>query len=139
VRQPAIRFKPDRRSLCGRSSLFLKRLEKLLSRGIRVPFTLREPPKPESPAIELERLNKRYANFQITTGGRGSQLAGAAVGTAGAIDKTLTVRHLNGVSERQLLDSVADLRAALKDVFLLTLPDTPDLDAGLSRVLRQSG
>jgi hypothetical protein len=41
-------------------------------------------------------------------------------------------------SERQLLDSVADLRAALKDVFLLTPPDTPDLDSGLSRALRQS-
>ena len=54
-------------------------------------------------------------------------------------NKTLTIRYLNGVSERQLLDSVADLRAALKDIFLLTLPDTPDLDAGLSLVLRQSG
>ena len=54
-------------------------------------------------------------------------------------NKTLTVRYLNGVSERQLLDSVADLRAALKDIFLLTLPDTPDFDVGLSRVLRQSG
>ncbi|WP_316231113.1 hypothetical protein [Bradyrhizobium sp. SZCCHNR1051] len=54
-------------------SSFMKRLEKLLSRGVRVRFTLREPPKPESPVIELERLNKRYANLQITTGGRGSQ------------------------------------------------------------------
>lgn len=53
--------------------LFLKRLEELLSRGVRVILTLREPPKPESPAIELERLNKQYANLQITTGGRGSQ------------------------------------------------------------------
>jgi hypothetical protein len=50
---------------------FLKRLEDLLTRGRQVIFTLRDPPKPEAPAIELERLNKRYPNLQITTGGRG--------------------------------------------------------------------
>jgi len=50
---------------------FLKRLEELLTRGVQVIFTLRDPPKPEAPAIELERLNKRYPNLQITTGGRG--------------------------------------------------------------------
>jgi hypothetical protein len=50
---------------------FLKRLEELLNRGVRVVFTLRDPPKPEAPAIELERLNKRYANLHIMTGGRG--------------------------------------------------------------------
>lgn len=54
-------------------ALFLKKLEDLLGRGIRVVFSLRDPPKAESPAIELERLNKRYSNLQITTGGRGSQ------------------------------------------------------------------
>lgn len=54
-------------------ALFLKRLEEILNRGVRVVFSLREPPKPESPAIELERLNKRYSNFEISTGGRGSQ------------------------------------------------------------------
>jgi hypothetical protein len=50
---------------------FLRRLEDLLTRGVQVIFTLRDAPKPEAPAIELERLNKRYPNLQITTGGRG--------------------------------------------------------------------
>jgi hypothetical protein len=54
-----------------RRSLFLRKLEEVRSRGVRVVFMLRELPKPESPAIELERLNKRYANLQIKIGGRG--------------------------------------------------------------------
>jgi N-hydroxyarylamine O-acetyltransferase len=49
-----------------------------------------------------------------------------------------TVHHLDGASERRTLSSVAELRATLEDVFRLTLPDTPALDAAFERILAQS-
>lgn len=53
-------------------------------------------------------------------------------------NKSLTVHHLNGTSERRVLDSAADLRAILEGVFHLTLPNRQDLDAVLNRVVNET-
>ena len=42
---------------------------------------------------------------------------------------------LDGRSERRTLGSTAELRELLEEVFLLTLPDAPELEAGLGRVV----
>jgi N-hydroxyarylamine O-acetyltransferase len=47
----------------------------------------------------------------------------------------LSVHHLNGPSERRLLGSVADLRAALAREFSIDVPDDPALDAAFERAL----
>ena len=47
----------------------------------------------------------------------------------------LAVHHLNGRTERRVLTSAADVRAALEDAFRLTLPAGPELDAALERVV----
>jgi len=45
----------------------------------------------------------------------------------------LTVHHLNGPSERQVLKSVGEVKEALATHFDLTVPDTPALDVALAR------
>ena len=47
----------------------------------------------------------------------------------------LAVHHLDGQTERRVLASAAGLRTALEDTFRLTLPDSPELDAALERLL----
>ena len=47
----------------------------------------------------------------------------------------LTVHHLNGNSDRRVLANAAELRQTLQDTFGLTLPDAPELDAVLTRLL----
>jgi N-hydroxyarylamine O-acetyltransferase len=47
----------------------------------------------------------------------------------------LTVHHLRGPTERRVLASVSELREALEGVFLLRLPDAPELDPALARLL----
>lgn len=47
----------------------------------------------------------------------------------------LSVHHLGGASERRVLRSVTELRGALEESFLLKLPDAPELDAALGRVV----
>ena len=49
----------------------------------------------------------------------------------------LSIHHRGGASERRELSSVTELRAALQDLFGLALPDTPDLDRALGRILGQ--
>jgi N-hydroxyarylamine O-acetyltransferase len=49
------------------------------------------------------------------------------------VNNQLTVHHLNGRSERQILNSVSEVKEALVARFGLTLPATPDLDAALAR------
>jgi arylamine N-acetyltransferase len=44
------------------------------------------------------------------------------------------VHHLGGNSERRVLANAAELRQTLQETFGLTLPDVPDLDAGLARL-----
>jgi N-hydroxyarylamine O-acetyltransferase len=46
----------------------------------------------------------------------------------------LTVHYLDGNSEQRSIRSGAELRAILKSVFDLTLPETPELDATLARL-----
>jgi N-hydroxyarylamine O-acetyltransferase len=46
----------------------------------------------------------------------------------------LAVHHLDGATERRDLTSAAELRATLKDVFLLDLPDQADVQVALEKV-----
>jgi N-hydroxyarylamine O-acetyltransferase len=47
----------------------------------------------------------------------------------------LAVHHLDGRTERRALRSVAELRRVLSGVFRVTLPDFPQLDEALARVI----
>lgn len=49
----------------------------------------------------------------------------------------LKVHHLNGRTERRVIESVAELREALAGAFRLTLRETPELDAVLARVIQR--
>ena len=49
----------------------------------------------------------------------------------------LAVHHRNGRTEQQVLSSVAEMRRTLEGAFHLRLPDTPDLDAALTRLVAQ--
>jgi N-hydroxyarylamine O-acetyltransferase len=46
----------------------------------------------------------------------------------------LTVHRLSGASERRVLETESELRAALTGLFGLTLPDDPGLSAALNRI-----
>ena len=50
-------------------------------------------------------------------------------------DNQLAVHHLGGPTERRVLGSVSELRETLESVFLLNLPDAPELDTALARLL----
>jgi arylamine N-acetyltransferase len=50
-------------------------------------------------------------------------------------DNQLAVHHLGGPTERRVLETVSELRETLESVFLLRLPDTPELDTALARLL----
>ncbi len=50
----------------------------------------------------------------------------------------LAIHHLNGETERCVLTTVANIRATLQDTFRITLPETPDLDSALQRLIVQS-
>jgi N-hydroxyarylamine O-acetyltransferase len=50
----------------------------------------------------------------------------------------LAIHYLNGDTERRTLATIADFRAALQDIFRITLPETPDLDPALQRLIEQS-
>jgi len=50
----------------------------------------------------------------------------------------LAVHHLNGNTERRILATAAELRAALEGPFGLTLPDVPELDAALVRLTNRT-
>jgi len=47
------------------------------------------------------------------------------------------IHHLGGKTERQFLSTVAEVREALQDAFRLTLPDAPELDVALDRLILQ--
>jgi N-hydroxyarylamine O-acetyltransferase len=49
------------------------------------------------------------------------------------VNNQLTVHHLNGPSERQLLNNVNEVKESLVTQFGLALPATPELDAALAR------
>jgi N-hydroxyarylamine O-acetyltransferase len=50
----------------------------------------------------------------------------------------LAIHHRNGATERRGLTTVADFRATLQDTFRITLPETPDLDPALQRLIELS-
>jgi N-hydroxyarylamine O-acetyltransferase len=50
----------------------------------------------------------------------------------------LSVHHLNGRSERRILTSAGEIRETLENSFRLRLPDAPDLDAALTRLIAQA-
>lgn len=50
----------------------------------------------------------------------------------------LTVHHLDGRTERRVLITATELRAALEDVFRLTLPAITNLDSALQQVVQQT-
>jgi N-hydroxyarylamine O-acetyltransferase len=50
----------------------------------------------------------------------------------------LAVHHANGETERRLLTSAAALRAVLEGEFRLALPDGPELDAALERLIARA-
>jgi N-hydroxyarylamine O-acetyltransferase len=52
----------------------------------------------------------------------------------GLANNFLSTHHLNGPTERRALTSIAEVRQTLEDVFGLTLPSGPDLDAAIARV-----
>lgn len=47
----------------------------------------------------------------------------------------LAVHHVNGGTERRLLTSMGELRGVLEETFRVTLPEGPDLQAALERVI----
>lgn len=50
----------------------------------------------------------------------------------------LAVHHMNGATDRQVLTSAAALRATLEDTFRVTVPDGPELEAALERVVARA-
>jgi len=51
------------------------------------------------------------------------------------LNNEFTVHHLNDGTEQRLLTSAAEIRARLEGEFQLTLPDTPELDSALQRLI----
>jgi len=51
------------------------------------------------------------------------------------LNNEFTVHHLKGGIERRLLASTAEIRALLEGEFKLNLPDTPELDSALRRMI----
>jgi N-hydroxyarylamine O-acetyltransferase len=51
----------------------------------------------------------------------------------------LVVHHLGGPTERRVLETVTEVRETLEDIFQLRLPDEPDLDRAIARLLQTSG
>lgn len=51
------------------------------------------------------------------------------------INNSLAVHHRNGPSERRSLETAAELRDVLTSLFGVTLPDTPDLEPLLERLI----
>jgi len=51
------------------------------------------------------------------------------------LNNEFTVHHLNDGTEQRMLTSAAEIRALLEGEFQLTLPDTPELDSALQRLI----
>ena len=50
----------------------------------------------------------------------------------------LAVHHMNGNTERRVLATTTELRTALEGTFRLTLPEEPELDEALGRLIAPS-
>jgi N-hydroxyarylamine O-acetyltransferase len=55
------------------------------------------------------------------------------------LNNTVTARYLDGVTERRAIQSAAELRKTLKEVFHMDLPEAHELDMVLNRVVLPSG
>jgi N-hydroxyarylamine O-acetyltransferase len=53
-------------------------------------------------------------------------------------NNALAVHHVTGETDRRVLATAAALRAALEDAFQLTLPEGPELDAALERLIARA-
>jgi N-hydroxyarylamine O-acetyltransferase len=53
----------------------------------------------------------------------------------GLLDNQLSIHTIGAATERRTLASVKDMQAALVEVFRIALPDEPELDAALARLL----
>ena len=51
------------------------------------------------------------------------------------LNNEFTVHHLNGGSEQRMLTSTAEIQTLLESEFQLKLPDTPELDSALQRLI----
>jgi N-hydroxyarylamine O-acetyltransferase len=90
--------------------------------------------QPQSPT-DYELANYYVSTHPTSHFRAGLRAARPAPGRRYAlINNQLTVHHLNGPSERQVLTSVSEVKDALVTHFGLTLPATPALDATLERV-----
>jgi N-hydroxyarylamine O-acetyltransferase len=47
----------------------------------------------------------------------------------------LAVHHINGVTEKRILTTATEIRQTLADTFLLSVPDSPDLEAAFQRII----
>lgn len=54
------------------------------------------------------------------------------------LDNIFTTHHLAGATERRALENAGELRDALADIFHIAVPQTPDMDAALERVITRS-
>jgi N-hydroxyarylamine O-acetyltransferase len=52
------------------------------------------------------------------------------------LNRDFAIHHLDGRSERRTIESVRELRDLLEEVFLIALPDSPELEAALERVVQ---
>ena len=53
----------------------------------------------------------------------------------GLLNNQLSIHHVNGTTERHLLTSVAEVRGVIQEIFRITPPDGPELDAAVSRYI----
>ncbi|MFO7166712.1 MAG: arylamine N-acetyltransferase [Chloroflexota bacterium] len=93
-----------------------------------------------------EQLHVDYevANWYVSTHPQSHFVTGLSAARA-APDRRYTlsntrlaVHHRGGHTEQHQLTSVEELRAALQDTFLLTLPEEPALDIALQRLVDQA-
>ena len=56
----------------------------------------------------------------------------------GLFNNLFAVHHLDGPTERRVLESVTEVRETLVNVFELRLPDAPNLDPAIARVFQTS-
>ncbi|UQA58660.1 arylamine N-acetyltransferase family protein [Polyangium aurulentum] len=50
------------------------------------------------------------------------------------LNRQMSIHHVDGPTERRVLESAAEMRQALERDFLIAVPDTPDLDAAFERL-----
>ncbi len=94
-------------------------------------FDLQEQPRPD-----YEVTNWYLSNHPDSRFVRNLVAARPTAGRRYALfNLELSVHHLRGDTERHVLGSVPEIRAVLENQFLIRLPEVPQLDAALGRLL----